>query len=71
MRGLTTAASLWAVAAVGLTVGQGFYSAALVTTAVVIVSLYLLGLIEKRFLYKGVRVSVGVKVHFRSVAIPR
>jgi putative Mg2+ transporter-C (MgtC) family protein len=66
VRGLTTAASLWAVAAVGLTVGQGFYSAALVTTATVIVSLYVLGLIEKRFLYKGVRVSVGVKVHFRS-----
>ena len=54
VRGLTTAASLWAVAAVGLTVGQGFYSAALVTTAVVIVSLYVLGLIEKRILYKRV-----------------
>jgi putative Mg2+ transporter-C (MgtC) family protein len=66
VRGLTTAASLWAVAAVGLTVGQGFYSAALVTTATVIVSLYVLGLIEKRVLYKRVGTAVGVKVHFRS-----
>ena len=66
VRGLTTAASLWAVAAVGLTVGQGFYSAAVVTTAIVIVSLYVLGLIEKRILYKHVATAVGVKVHFRS-----
>ena len=57
VRGLTTAASLWAVAAVGLTVGQGFYSAALVTTVTVIVSLYVLGLIEKRILYKRVRAT--------------
>ncbi len=66
VRGLTTAASLWAVAAVGLTVGQGFYSAALVTTVTVIVSLYVLGLIEKRILYKRVATAAGVKVRFRS-----
>jgi len=32
VRGLTTAASLWVSAAIGLAVGCGFYSAALVTT---------------------------------------
>jgi putative Mg2+ transporter-C (MgtC) family protein len=66
VRGLTTASSLWAVAAVGLTVGQGFYSAAVVTTVVVIVSLSILGLIEDRLLYKRVSTAVGLKVQFRS-----
>lgn len=37
--GLTTAASLWAVAAIGLTVGAGFYLGAILTTALVIVIL--------------------------------
>lgn len=39
VRGLTTAASLWVVAAIGMSVGAGFYSAALLTTGVVLVGL--------------------------------
>ncbi|OFW55595.1 MAG: hypothetical protein A2133_09530 [Actinobacteria bacterium RBG_16_64_13] len=66
VRGLTTAASLWTVAAVGLLAAQGFYSAALITTALVIVSLYLLRLIEDKLLYPLVGQTVGVRVHFRS-----
>ena len=37
--GLTTAACLWVVAGVGLAVGGGFYSGALLTTALVFVTL--------------------------------
>ena len=37
--GLTTAACLWVVAGVGLAVGSGFYSGALVTTALVFATL--------------------------------
>jgi putative Mg2+ transporter-C (MgtC) family protein len=66
VRGLTTAASLWTVAAVGLLTAQGFYPAALITTAVVVVSLYLLRLIEERVLYPLAGHVVGVRVHFRS-----
>jgi putative Mg2+ transporter-C (MgtC) family protein len=33
VRGLTTAATLWLVAAIGMAVGAGFYSAAVITTA--------------------------------------
>jgi putative Mg2+ transporter-C (MgtC) family protein len=66
VRGLTTAASLWAVAAVGLLAAQGFYSAALITTAVVIISLYLLRVIEERLIYPRTGRAVGVRVHFRS-----
>ncbi len=65
VRGLTTAASLWTVAAVGLLTGQGFYEAALITTAVVIVSLYLLRLVEDRFLYPLAGQPVNVRVQFR------
>jgi putative Mg2+ transporter-C (MgtC) family protein len=39
VRGLTTAATLWVVAAIGLASGAGFYSAAIVTTAVVLLAL--------------------------------
>jgi putative Mg2+ transporter-C (MgtC) family protein len=64
VRGLTTAASLWAVAAVGLLSAQGFFEAALITTAVVITSLYGLRLIEDRLIYPRVGRLVGVRVRF-------
>jgi len=66
VKGLTTAASLWAVAAVGLLSGQGSYFAAVVTTLMVIVSLYGLGIVEGKLLYRRASVSVKVSVHFRS-----
>ena len=40
VRGLTTAATLWVVAAVGLAAGAGYYSAAVITTALVLIALY-------------------------------
>jgi putative Mg2+ transporter-C (MgtC) family protein len=40
VRGLTTAATLWVVAAIGLTTGAGYYSAAVITTALVLISLW-------------------------------
>jgi putative Mg2+ transporter-C (MgtC) family protein len=40
VRGLTTAATLWVVAAVGLAAGAGYYSAALVATALVLLALW-------------------------------
>jgi putative Mg2+ transporter-C (MgtC) family protein len=39
IRGLTTAAGLWVVAAIGMAAGAGYYTAALITTAVVLVGL--------------------------------
>jgi putative Mg2+ transporter-C (MgtC) family protein len=65
VRGLTTAASLWAVAAVGLLTAQGFYPAALITTAVVILSLYVLRLIEDRFLYPHTGTPLRLRIRFR------
>lgn len=48
VKGLTTAASLWAVAAIGLAVGAGLYVAALATTAIVLAILAGLKPLEER-----------------------
>ncbi len=52
VRGLTTAATLWVVAALGLAVGCGFYTAAFTTTVLVILSLLLLRRLESKVLGK-------------------
>lgn len=46
IKGLTTAASIWAVAAVGLAAGAGFFFMAAVTTAFIFVTLTTLRLID-------------------------
>ncbi len=46
VKGLTTAASLWVVAGVGLAVGSGLYFPALATTGVVFIALIYLGKVE-------------------------
>ncbi|MEI6631097.1 MAG: MgtC/SapB family protein [bacterium] len=52
VKGLTTAASLWVVAAIGLAVGCGFYSAAVTTTILTLVVLLFLRYIEAVMMYK-------------------
>jgi|GEM_PF-236431 len=49
IRGLTTAAGLWTVAAIGLAVGGGMYAAAVIATAVAWVILAMLKPLERRF----------------------
>jgi putative Mg2+ transporter-C (MgtC) family protein len=53
IRGLTTAASLWASAGIGLAVGAGFYLGAVWTTGVVLATLILLSFVERRMGPKG------------------
>ena len=48
IRGLTTAASLWFVAAVGLAIGSGMYLIAGIAEALGLVTLFLLSIFEKR-----------------------
>ncbi|BAS27595.1 MgtC/SapB family protein [Limnochorda pilosa] len=50
VRGLTTAASLWVVAGIGLAVGSGYYLGALLTTALVVIALFWLNRLEFRFI---------------------
>ena len=49
IRGLTTAASLWTVAAVGMAAGAGAWVIAAATTVLVLVSLWPLRLVTERF----------------------
>lgn len=46
IRGLTTAASIWAVAGIGLVVGAGMYAIAVFTTIIILISLIFLNNIE-------------------------
>jgi putative Mg2+ transporter-C (MgtC) family protein len=46
IHGLTTAASIWVVSALGLAVGMGFYSGALITAFFTLVALQVVGRIE-------------------------
>ena len=48
--GLTSAATIWVVAAIGLTIGAGFFVEALGTTVAVMIVLIGLGWVEQRFL---------------------
>jgi putative Mg2+ transporter-C (MgtC) family protein len=50
VRGLTTAATLWVVAAVGLAAGAGYYSGAVITTALVLIALWPLRILAFRIL---------------------
>src|SRR3954447_18485870 len=52
VRGLTTAATLWVVAAVGLACGAGYYSTAVITTVIVLFALYPLRMIAYRSLLR-------------------
>jgi putative Mg2+ transporter-C (MgtC) family protein len=48
VKGLTTAASLWVMAAIGMTIGAGIYIAALVTLIITLSTLLLLNKIERK-----------------------
>jgi putative Mg2+ transporter-C (MgtC) family protein len=52
VRGLTTAATLWVVAAVGMAAGAGYYSVAVITTGLVLIALYPLRIIAYRMLIR-------------------
>jgi putative Mg2+ transporter-C (MgtC) family protein len=54
VRGLTTAATLWVVAAIGLAAGAGYYSAAVITTVLVLIALWPLRMLAYR-LFSQVR----------------
>ncbi|CEG21667.1 putative Mg(2+) transport ATPase [Planococcus massiliensis] len=49
VRGLTTAASIWVAAGVGLVTGIGMYYVALLATLIVLITLYVLEKLEKKY----------------------
>ena len=61
VKGLTTAATLWTTAGIGLAVGCGYWAAAGVTTALTLVVLFVFDKFEKAF-FKG-RASRKIVIH--------
>lgn len=51
--GLTSAASVWVVASIGMAAGAGLYAAGAIGTAIVILALELVGFVERRGNLKG------------------
>lgn len=62
VQGLTTAAGLWVVACLGIAAGAGFYLAAVLGTAMVVVTLTLLKVIEEKFMRKKNRMQVDLQI---------
>ena len=50
VKGMTTAASIWAVAAVGMAIGAGFYVAALAAVLILLIVLHVLEILENKLL---------------------
>ncbi len=71
IKGLTTAAGLWASACLGLAIGIGFYSGAIVAALIIFISLTLLPRMENYFYYRSRVLEVYVEVdspeHYRKV----
>ncbi len=69
VRGLTTAASLWAVSALGMAIGLGLYAVTLVTAAAVLISLSLLRVIERRIIDPRVSPTVRLDIRFSATGM--
>jgi putative Mg2+ transporter-C (MgtC) family protein len=63
VRGLTTAASIWIVAGLGLVIGAGMYVIAFFTTIIVLMCLVFLNRLEKYMNVKKTRKKMKVVVH--------
>lgn len=63
VKGLTTAATLWAVACIGLAVGSGYYALSITSTIFVVLTLVSLKKIEKKFLDKSGIIKVVIETN--------
>jgi putative Mg2+ transporter-C (MgtC) family protein len=70
VRGLTTAATLWMVAAIGMACGAGFYWAAVIATAIALVGLGPLRFVSRRLLDRPHRRELEVELVSDASAAP-
>lgn len=61
VKGLTTAAGLWASAIVGLCFGAGFYEGGLITTVLILIAEVLFSRLEQSILYGNAQVNLYVE----------
>ena len=69
VRGLTTAASLWSVAGIGLAVGGGMYTAAIGATVIILIILAGIKPLERRFISVRQQRNVQLLVEHGSVSL--
>lgn len=65
VKGLTTATSLWTMAIVGMTVGAGYYLIGVGTTALMLVVLSVLNVIEKRFVRTSLSRFISIEASYK------
>src|SRR6202012_1486361 len=69
-RGLTTAASLWSVAAIGLAVGGGLYTASIAATIIILIILAGIKPLERRFITMKQRRQLTMLVERGALTFP-
>jgi putative Mg2+ transporter-C (MgtC) family protein len=70
VRGLTTAASIWVVAGLGLIIGAGLYAVSIITTVVILVILIALNKFESLFLKRRRKKKLVVTLTKREAIVP-
>ncbi len=69
VKGLTTAASIWIVACIGLAIGMGYYFLSIVSSIVVFLVLVSFEKIEKKYIDKTIKIKIEVKYVDREAAM--
>ncbi|HET7628955.1 MAG TPA: MgtC/SapB family protein [Bacillales bacterium] len=69
VKGLTTAASIWVVAGIGLVVGNGMFFEAVLTTIIVVLSLLFLNKFEKTWIGRASAERLNVVVRNKAVEL--
>lgn len=65
VKGLTTAAGLWAAAIIGLTLGGGFYEGGIITTVIIILAEFFLSKVEYRMLSSAPEINLYMEYNGR------
>ncbi len=63
VRGLTTAAAIWTVAAIGMACGVGFYWESVLATALTLIVLHILRLAESRLIPEHIEVTLQLRLN--------
>lgn len=61
IKGLTTAASMWTMAVVGIAVGAGLYFPAIITTIIVLLVLLVLNKVEERWIQSLITLNISLQ----------
>ncbi len=69
IKGLTTAASVWAVGCVGLAIGMGFYVISIIGGMFIIISLVILKKFENKYIVKASCVNLEVQYTNKEIAL--